>query len=143
MRRILLVEDNPGDVELIRHCLEQVRPEIEIHHCADGEEALRYLDAGQGRPDIILLDWNVPKRNGREVLSRLRNAREGQPIPVVVLSSSESPTDLVGAYGLGAAGYLVKPLLLEELQSQLNKLVDYWFGVVRLPSSVATYRGSA
>lgn len=139
MPRILLVEDNPGDQNLIETLLRQSSPTLEIELCEDGEQALLRLstDASGREIDLVLIDWNVPRRSGREVLSALAQSPQSRRRPVVVLSSSEAPNDVADAYDLGASGYLVKPIGYQEFSQRLGTFVQYWLSAVLLPPSVS------
>lgn len=137
---VLLVEDNPGDIDLTRESLATSKLNIDLHSVVDGIEALAFLRR-QGRyteapkPDLILLDLNLPKRDGREVLSDIKEDPNLQGIPVVVLTSSDAETDVVKTYGLGANCYVKKPVDLSQFQTIVRTIEDFWFTIVRLPSS--------
>jgi CheY-like chemotaxis protein len=135
MPRVLVIDDNPGDQTLIQTLLRQASAALEIEICEDGEQALARLRADPSERDIdlVLIDWNVPRRNGREVLDELARQPRFRRIPVVALSSSEAPNDVADAYDLGASGYLVKPIGFQEFSDRIRALVDYWFSAVRLP----------
>ena len=142
MPRILVIDDNPGDQTLIETLLRQSSSELEIEICEDGEQALARLNAGTLERDIdlVLIDWNVPRRNGREVLDELARHPRFRRTPVVALSSSEAPNDVADAYDLGASGYLVKPIGFQEFADRIRALVDYWFSAVRLPPPPSSTR---
>jgi CheY-like chemotaxis protein len=132
--RILLVEDNPGDVDLIQEVLAQSEAKREITVAFDGVEALRCLRQGP-RPDLILLDLNLPKKSGREVLGEIKSTEALQNIPVVVLTSSEAESDITDAYRLHANCYVTKPVDLEEFLMAVRSIERFWLGFVKLPSS--------
>jgi two-component system, chemotaxis family, response regulator Rcp1 len=111
--RILLAEDNPADVYLIEEALREHKVNFNITVAEDGEAAMTMLERGQVQPDIVLLDLNMPKRSGGEVLDRLRK-ESGKDIPVIILTSSDSPTDREEAFRLGATRYIRKPTGLDE-----------------------------
>ena len=111
--RILLAEDNPADVYLIEEALREHKVNFKITVAEDGEAAMSMLERGQVQPDIVLLDLNMPKRSGGEVLDRLRK-ESGKDIPVIILTSSDSPTDRDEAFRLGATRYIRKPTGLDE-----------------------------
>jgi CheY-like chemotaxis protein len=111
--RILLAEDNPADVYLIEEALREHKVNFNITVAEDGEAAMSMLERGQVQPDIVLLDLNMPKRSGGEVLDRLRK-ESGKDIPVIILTSSDSPTDREEAFRLGATRYIRKPTGLDE-----------------------------
>ena len=136
--RVLLVEDNPGDADLTRESLEMARIHMDLQVVIDGEEAMQYLRregqyANAERPDFILLDLNLPKLDGREVLAQIKADPSLRVIPVVVLSSSESEHDIGATYSLGANCYVTKPLDLAAFQKILASLKDFWFTIVRFP----------
>jgi two-component system, chemotaxis family, response regulator Rcp1 len=132
--RILLVEDNAGDAQLMRIALGEVLPEARLSVIADGETALRTLREG-GPPDLILLDLNLPRLSGHEVLAGLRSADDPalRRVPVVVLSSSRAALDVQRTYELGAA-HVGKPLDMDGLLAIAEAIARYWFGTVTLPS---------
>lgn len=135
MPRVLVIDDNPGDQVLIQTLLRQASSELEIEICEDGEQALARLNADtpERNIDLVLIDWNVPRRSGREVLDELARHPSFRRTPVVALSSSEAQNDIADAYDLGASGYLVKPIGFQEFSDRIRALVDYWFSAVRLP----------
>ena len=135
---ILLAEDNPGDVMLTRKALEQGKLANNLHVTTDGVDALEFLrqdgeyeDAP--RPDLILLDLNMPRKDGQEVLEELRADDELRRIPVVVLTSSESKEDIVRSYELNANAYLTKPVDFDGFVEIVNRLENFWFQVVKFP----------
>jgi len=135
---VLLVEDNPGDVYLITHALELGEVPKSIHVVDDGEEALAYLHR-RGRfrrvprPDLIVLDLNLPRVDGRTVLAELKIDPDLMTIPVVILSSSREPSDIADAYEHHANCYLSKPFDLSEYLDLVRAIEDYWLGCVALP----------
>lgn len=136
--RILLMEDDPGDVELILEALRQARLALSIARVADGEEGMRYLRRQDEyrearRPDLILLDLNMPRMDGREVLAAVKNDKELRAIPVVVLTTSDAETDIAASYDLGANCYLKKPLEFSEFLDVVKSLEDFWLTLVKLP----------
>jgi CheY-like chemotaxis protein len=133
--KLLLVEDNLGDVGLIREAFASCEAEIEICVARDGVDALEQLDRGAHaeRPDLILLDLNLPRMDGRELLGRLKSDPELRAIPVVVFTSSNAPRDVAQAYALQANCYLVKPPDLAGIERVVGLLNDFWFKTVRLP----------
>jgi CheY-like chemotaxis protein len=135
---ILLAEDNPGDVMLTRKALEQGKLANNLHVTTDGVDALEFLrqdgeyeDAP--RPDLLLLDLNMPRKDGQEVLEELRADDELRRIPVVVLTSSESEEDIVRSYELNANAYLTKPVDFDGFVEIVNRLENFWFQVVKFP----------
>ncbi|RDI72212.1 response regulator [Halopelagius longus] len=136
---ILLVEDNPGDVRLTQEAFKDGRIQNTLHVVTDGVEALDFLyrrgdyeDAP--RPDLVLLDLNLPRKNGDAVLEEIRNDDELRRIPVIVLTSSTAHDDIVQSYDLCANAYLTKPVDPDEFISTIQTLERFWLSVVRLPS---------
>jgi CheY-like chemotaxis protein len=135
---ILLVEDNAGDVRLTREALKEHRLLHNLSVVGDGEEALRFLRrqdpfVGAPRPDLILLDLNLPRVSGREVLSVVKGDPELRAIPVVILTSSEAPEDVMRAYELQANCYVRKPVGFTEFGEALRSIDHFWLTVVTLP----------
>jgi CheY-like chemotaxis protein len=135
---ILLVEDNEGDIRLMREILAEINPDARLHVVTDGAEAMdflghkgRYLLAP--RPGVILLDLNLPKLHGREVLARVKANPQSQAIPVIVLTSSEEESDVASSYQLMASSYLRKPGNLDEWEQMVISLNGFWFTRVKLP----------
>ena len=135
---ILLVEDNPGDVRLTQEALKNGRIDNTLHVVRDGVAALEFLErrgeyADAPRPDIVLLDLNLPRKNGDEVLEAMDEDPDLDHIPVIVLTSSESHADVVRSYDLNANAYLTKPVDPDEFISTIQKLEEFWLSIVRLP----------
>ncbi|MDP2806397.1 MAG: response regulator [Gallionellaceae bacterium] len=136
---ILLVEDEPADANLVRSALKANKVFCTLHHVLDGVDALAFLrrqgehykDAPQ--PDLILLDLNMPRMNGREFLAEIKKAPALTAIPVVVLTTSDVERDVVASYKLGAAGYITKPVDMEQFLDAIRQLDNYWFVLARLP----------
>mgnify|MGYP000932892132 CR=1 FL=1 len=141
MRKILLVEDSPSDVELTIRALRKSKLDAEVFVAEDGAEALDYLFCmgkyanreGCGNPDLILLDLNIPKIDGNQVLSRIRAHQPTKLIPVVVLTSSNEEYDLKKAYNSGANSYIRKPVNFSEFSDVVAKLGHYWLEVNEPP----------
>jgi CheY-like chemotaxis protein len=136
---ILLVEDNPADVRLTREAFSSDRLWCNLSVATDGVEAMAHLRreakfAGAARPDLILLDLNLPKKDGREVLMEIKEDPDLRLIPVVVLTTSAAEEDIVKAYGLHANCYITKPVDLQQFMKVVKSIEDFWFVVVRLPS---------
>lgn len=136
---LLLVEDNYGDVLLTREAFLSARVSNNLSVAGDGEIAMAmlrreapYLD--QVRPDVILLDLNLPRMDGREVLHAIKTDPELQRIPVIVLTSSKADVDILKSYELNANGYIVKPVTFERLQEVVAAIETFWFTVVVLPA---------
>ena len=134
--RLLLIDDSVADTELTRETLETNRMHVEIQSALDGAEALEKLrdaHASNRLPDLILLDLNMPRMDGREFLSELRKNEALRLIPVVILTSSDAEQDVVKSYKLGANCYATKPVGLSEFQSIVRSISDFWLTVVKLP----------
>jgi two-component system, chemotaxis family, response regulator Rcp1 len=131
--QVLLVEDNPADVDLMRDALNSTRFDIELSVAKDGIEAIDVL-RGAGdwseprRPSLILLDLNMPRRDGRQLLALLKTQDIFRRIPAVVLSASNSESDILNCYDLGASCYIVKPDNLHDYRAVVRKLFDFWLG---------------
>lgn len=137
--RILLVEDSPDDVALTREAFSESRGPVELHVARDGVEALDILHRRGGhaqapRPDLILLDLNLPRKDGWEVLAELKEDSDLQVIPVVVLSTSQSEADIRTAYRLQANCYIPKPVDFDRFLEVIRAVEHFWSDVVRLPS---------
>jgi CheY-like chemotaxis protein len=135
---VLLVEDNPGDIRLTREAFRETNASVRLHVAYDGVEAIAFLthqaphfDAP--RPGLILLDLNLPKMDGREVLAHIKQDVSLSSIPTVILSTSDSDADIVKTYQLRANCYLTKPGKLEEFESLVKAIYDFWLTAVRLP----------
>jgi CheY-like chemotaxis protein len=136
--RILLMEDDPGDVELIREALRDSKLRLAIEHVPNGEEGMRYLRreapyTKAGRPDIVLLDLNMPRMDGREVLEAVKGDRGLRSIPVIILTTSDAETDILASYDQGANCYLKKPLGLSDFFHVIKSVEDFWLSLVKLP----------
>jgi CheY-like chemotaxis protein len=136
--RVLLVEDNEADAYLTRETLEASKLRLEIAIASDGVEAIDYLlrrppFADVVLPDLILLDLNLPRLDGRQVLEELRRHDALRTIPVVILTSSDAERDIAQSYELGANCYVTKPVGLDAFQSIVRAVEDFWFSVVKLP----------
>lgn len=136
--KILLVEDNPGDVRLTREALKEGKILNEVDVVGDGVEALKFLRHEDGyaeaaRPDLILLDLNLPKKDGREVLEEIKNDDDLKKIPVVVLTTSAAERDILKAYNLHANCYITKPVDLDQFIRVVQLIEDFWLTIVKLP----------
>ncbi|MSP71762.1 MAG: response regulator [Myxococcales bacterium] len=135
---VLLVEDNPADVRLAREAMKASKLQLDITVVEDGELALDYLSrrgayVDATRPDLILLDLNLPRLSGLTVLERIKSDPELRPIPVVVLTTSDSQDDIMRSYSLHANCYIRKPPRLEDFIRVVQSIDDFWFTIVRLP----------
>lgn len=135
---ILLVEDDPGDVELTLETMKQSKILMNVNVANDGIEALDYLHR-KGKfknspvPDLILLDLNLPLKDGSEVLREIKKDEKLRLIPVIVLTTSKAEEDIIKSYGLGANCYITKPVGFEQFVSVVRSIEEFWFTVVRLP----------
>jgi chemotaxis family two-component system response regulator Rcp1 len=141
-RTVLLVEDSPGDVRLTREAFREADTEIDLHVAVDGVEAMAFLKregphAVAPRPDFILLDLNLPKMDGREVLAHIKDDENLKTIPTVILTTSDAEADILTSYQLQANCYLSKPVQLEEFESLVKSINDFWLTKVKLPQQAA------
>jgi len=137
-REVLLVEDSPGDVRLTQEAFRESNVLVHLHVAIDGVEALAYLKregthVNSPRPDLILLDLNLPKKDGREVLAHIKGNDDLKSIPTVILTTSEAEVDIVKSYQLQANCYLSKPVHLQEFESLVRSINDFWLTKVKLP----------
>ena len=136
--RVLLVEDNPGDVRLMEEAFRDAKVHLELHVARDGVEALEFMlrvgEFGDSpRPDLILLDLNLPRKDGREVLAEIKGNPALKSIPVVILTTSASDADIERSYLLHANCYISKPVDLEGFLTVVQSIDDFWLTVVKLP----------
>ena len=136
---ILLVEDNPGDVDLTRETLQDSKLLNHMNVVGNGVEAMAYLRrqgkyAEATRPDLVLLDLNLPKKDGREVLAEIKVDERLRRIPVVVLTTSSSEKDILQTYDLHANCYITKPVDLDQFSAVVRAIEEFWFTIVKLPS---------
>jgi len=134
---ILLVEDNPGDVRLTKEALKDARVRNTLHVAPDGVEALAFLRRegkhnGVPQPDLILLDLNLPKKNGREVLEEIKRDEALRHIPVVILTTSQAERDIAESYRLHANAYVTKPVDLEQFLTVVKSIEQFWLEIVKL-----------
>lgn len=135
---VLLIEDNPGDVSLVRSAFAEVKPDVHITVVQAGDQAMAHLrHAGEPghapRPNLILLDLNLPGRDGMEVLAEIKGDHALRQIPVVVMTSSRSDMDTYVAYDLGANCYLVKPFDFGHLRELVRRIEEFWLGTALMP----------
>lgn len=135
---VLLVEDNPGDAQLTKIALEEGKVRINLNVVEDGVEALLYLRrigkyATATQPDLILLDLNLPKKDGREVLTEIKADEALKRIPVVILTTSQSEEDILKVYNLNANCYITKPVDFERFVKIVRSIEHFWFTIVKLP----------
>jgi two-component system, chemotaxis family, response regulator Rcp1 len=139
---VLLVEDNPGDVRLTQEAFCASNRAINLHVATDGVEAMNFLKrtgalSGVPRPDLILLDLNLPKMDGREVLSHIKEDESLKLIPTVILTTSDAESDIVRSYQLQANCYLTKPVQLEAFEGLVQSINDFWLTMVKLPKTAS------
>jgi chemotaxis family two-component system response regulator Rcp1 len=138
---IFLVEDNPADVRLTQEALSSGKIKHELHMARDGVEAMAFLRREGGfrkapRPDLILLDLNLPRKNGQEVLFEIKTDPDLRTIPVIILTVSQTEEDIIKTYDLHANGYIVKPVDLEQFFTVIKQIKEFWISIVQLPSNV-------
>lgn len=135
---VLLIEDSPGDVRLTQEAFREANPAIRLHVASDGVEAMAFLQregahARSPRPDMILLDLNLPRMDGREVLARIKEDDKLKTIPVVILTTSDAEADITKSYQLNANCYLTKPVQLDQFESLVKSINEFWLTKARLP----------
>ncbi|MDF5708925.1 MAG: response regulator [Nostoc sp. S4] len=135
---VLLVEDNPGDAQLTRIALEDSKISIHLNVVEDGVEAMAFLRKQEkyvmaAHPDIVLLDLNLPKKDGREVLAEIKADENLKRIPVVVLTTSQAEEDILKAYNLSANCYITKPVDFDQFVKIVKSIENFWFAIVKLP----------
>ncbi len=135
---VLLVEDSPGDVRLTREAFKDAKVHIKLHVASDGTKAMAFLKregeyADAPRPDLILLDLNLPKKDGRQVLEEIKESPTLKSIPVVILTTSSSEADILRSYMLHANCYITKPVGLEGFLKVVRSIDNFWLSVVKLP----------
>jgi two-component system response regulator len=139
---ILLVEDNDNDVELTRMAFQKSRLLVHLHHVKDGEECMAFLRkqdkyATVPTPDLILLDLNMPRMDGREVLAEISEDENLRHLPVVILTTSAEESEILKMYQLRCSSYIIKPVNLDQFMRVIQSLTDYWLTVVVLPPALA------
>ena len=137
---IFLIEDNPGDVRLTIEALKECKILNNLHVAVDGIEAMSYLNKegkfkDEPRPDLIILDLNLPKKDGREVLGEIKEDESLKKIPVVILTTSEAEQDILRSYELHANCYITKPVNMNQFIKVVKSISDFWFSIVLLPPS--------
>ncbi len=136
---ILLIEDNEGDVFLTKKAFHDSQMDVNISVARDGEIAMEMLNKLNGyqempSPDLVLLDMNLPKKDGKQILFEIKQSKTLKRIPVIVLTSSHAEGDILKSYELYASSYIVKPASLERFSAVVTTIEDFWFNVVTLPS---------
>jgi CheY-like chemotaxis protein len=137
-RVVLLIEDSPGDIRLTQEAFRDADDSIELNIATDGVEAMSFLrkegiHADVPRPDFILLDLNLPKMDGREVLAHIKEDQDLRTIPTIILTTSDALADIITSYQLQANCYLSKPVQLEEFESLVKSINEFWLTKVKLP----------
>jgi len=139
---VLLVEDNPGDVRLTQEAFREANSRIHLHVASDGVEAMAFLRRERAhvhapRPDLILLDLNLPRMDGREVLAQVKADSKLKTIPTIILTTSEAEADIVKSYQLAANCYLSKPVQLDAFENLVKSINDFWLTTAKLPHQSA------
>jgi two-component system, chemotaxis family, response regulator Rcp1 len=140
---VLLIEDSPGDVRLTREAFRTANPSIRLHVASDGVDAMAFLKregphSEAPRPDLILLDLNLPRMDGREVLAQIKQHEALRTIPTVILTTSDAEVDIAKSYQLQANCYLNKPVQLDEFESLVKSINDFWLTEVKLPKKMTS-----
>lgn len=138
---ILIVEDNRADIRLVQEILKRGKMIVNLHTALDGMEAMEYLRKegkykDENRPDLILLDLNMPRKDGREVLEEIKSDKELKTIPVIVMTISKAEEDILRSYNLHANAYIVKPIELNQFMNVVRSIEDFWLTIVRLPPKI-------
>jgi two-component system, chemotaxis family, response regulator Rcp1 len=131
---VLLVEDNPGDARLYEKAFLRANPRARLHVASDGDAAQDFLFGNAQRPDLIVLDLNLPRRDGRELLAEIKKDQSLRRIPVIVITSSDARTDISQSYHLSANCLLTKPIALDEFLRTLDAAARFWLTVAQLPA---------
>lgn len=136
--KIVLIEDNQDHARILKWAFEQTDRQTQLTFFQDAESALSHLQEGAAEssvsPDLIFLDFNLPKMDGREVLRQLKSGAHSKDVPVIILSSSDREEDVKKAYELGASTYISKSVILNELSNSLTSILDYWSRIAKLPN---------
>jgi chemotaxis family two-component system response regulator Rcp1 len=137
--RLLLVEDSPADTRLTRESLKDCKVKVDIYDVRDGVEAMQFLRregqfADAQRPDLVIMDLNMPRKDGRETLEEIKSDPDLRHIPVVILTVSESEEDILKSYNLHANAFITKPIDLEQFAKIVREIENFWFTIVKLPN---------
>ncbi len=138
---VLLVEDDPGDVKLTKKSFSESRMRVNLTHVPNGLKAIEYLrQSGEYeravRPDLIIMDLNMPIKDGRKTLEELKGDKNFRKIPIVILTTSDADTDIIKTYDLGANCFITKPVDYKQFQKTVDEISDFWFSVVKLPNQM-------
>ncbi len=131
--KVLLVEDSPADARLVKEVFKEENIMATVDIATDGQEAMSYLRQEGKRPNLVILDLNLPKKDGREVLKEIKSDPELKSIPVIILTTSQSEEDIANSYRLQASCYVIKQIELEEFIKVIKSIDEFWFSSVRYP----------
>lgn len=137
---ILLVEDDPGDIELIKETLSSSKIKIDLETVNDGADAISYLKkenefAGKNEPDLVILDLNLPLKSGLDVLDDIKSNPYLKHIPIIVMTTSDQDSDVIKSYKLGANSYVTKPMGIDQFSHIVNTIEDFWLTIAKLPKN--------
>lgn len=131
--KVLLVEDSQADARLIKEVFRDEKIMVDLDIARDGEEAMEYLLSEGNNPDLVILDLNLPRKDGREVLAEIKENKSLRTIPVVILTTSQSEEDILKSYKLNANCYVTKPIDLDQFIKIIKSLDEFWFSAVKFP----------
>ena len=141
--KILLVEDSPGDIRLTLEAFNEANPSARIFVVKDGVEAMAFLTSASNRPDLILLDLNMPKMDGRQVLTAIKEDESLKSIPTIILTTSDADADIIKSYQLQANSYLCKPVEFLDFETLVKSINDYWLTTSKFaPAPTAEFLGT-
>jgi len=133
---VLLVEDNQDDIDLTKEAFSEARIHLNLYTSRDGVQALEFLhNPDNPKPDLILLDLNMPRKDGRETLAEIKAHPQFKRIPVIILTTSEAEKDVISAYEKNANSYIVKPVSFDQFIDVVQALEEFWFSIVKLPTT--------
>ncbi len=139
---ILLVEDDPGDIELIQETIKSAKIKIKLQIVNNGADAISYLKkedsySDKNEPGLVILDLNLPLKSGMDVLDEIKSNEELKHIPIIVMSTSDQESDVIKSYKLGANSYVTKPMGIDEFSHIVSTIEDFWLSIVKLPKRTA------
>lgn len=134
--KVLLVEDSQADARLIKEVFRDEKIMVDLDIARDGEEAMEYLLSEGNNPDLVILDLNLPRKDGREVLAEIKENKSLRTIPVVILTTSQSEEDILKSYKLNANCYVTKPIDLDQFIKIIKSLDEFWFSAVKFPREI-------